>query len=576
MADSDLFPREPKTEIDLPVAPPTVPVQPLPGSRTVIGTKGQTLVPASAAPAAPVAVADQRRIISGIDLIDFGAGGLYPGKFYLVRGAAGIGKTLVALQFIGRGLQLEEPAIMITSQKPEDVILQARSLGFELSEPARRGQLMILNPSSKYFDLIETPADIAAILQELSDYAAEAGAKRLVIDPVYSLIHTGYSGQFTISVTQTLLNALEELPLTTLLTAATDVAPELSQVSHALEDAAFGVVELFADEATGGRVMNLSKLRYASTETLSAHYRIMEGRGLTNYRAEGARDMWDDAEVAPVRRSVLLLGSSADTIRSVRDALGENFTIASESNIGVGVEQARIMRPGLVLITPNRSHGAVAALVDLARTTDSSIAFLSPSANRQSDKILYLRAGADDFITEPFRPAEFRARVDALIRRSGRRLIARDSGLATLTADDIRMLAGEPETTEARRRELLYTRGTTVEFAPELYERIRRSIETMYKMDAEFALFWLKARSDDREINQILARLCREEDILCRNANGEFVIILMGADADGVVGFERRVAVKLGEQMKMCERGFVIGAAGLTAGQLLERAVRGR
>ena len=35
--------------------------------------------------------------------------------------------------------------------------------------------------------------------------------------------------------------------------------------------------------------MRVSKLRYASSDDLSAHYRILNGRGIINYRGEDER-----------------------------------------------------------------------------------------------------------------------------------------------------------------------------------------------------------------------------------------------------------------------------------------------
>src|SRR5690349_6158532 len=52
----------------------------------------------------PSAADSTDRIISGIDLIDFGAGGLLPNHLYVVRGAGGLGKTILGLQFLARGL----------------------------------------------------------------------------------------------------------------------------------------------------------------------------------------------------------------------------------------------------------------------------------------------------------------------------------------------------------------------------------------------------------------------------------------------------------------------------------------
>src|SRR5438128_2556369 len=122
------------------------------------------------------------RLISGIDLLDFGAGGLLPHKIYLVRGGSGVGKTLLGLQYLTRGLELQEPGVLITDQRPANVIAQAHAIGFAIEESVRRGQLAILNPSKRYFQLVESPADVMAIIEELFDYIRQIGARRLVID----------------------------------------------------------------------------------------------------------------------------------------------------------------------------------------------------------------------------------------------------------------------------------------------------------------------------------------------------------------------------------------------------------
>src|SRR5688500_16664604 len=99
------------------------------------------------------------RIISGLDLIDCGAGGLMPNHVYLVNGAGGLGKSILGLQFLTRGREHQEPGILITAQKPEKVITQATAIGFTIEDAVRRNQLSILNPSGRYFDLVEIPAD---------------------------------------------------------------------------------------------------------------------------------------------------------------------------------------------------------------------------------------------------------------------------------------------------------------------------------------------------------------------------------------------------------------------------------
>lgn len=508
---------------------------------------------------APAKTAGCERCISGIDLLDYGAGGLMPNKVYLVKGGGGVGKTLFGLQFLTRGLEHQEPGILISDQKPENILAQARGIGFGIDEAVKRGQLTILNPSNRYFELVESPADVMAIVGELGDLIQKTGARRLVIDPVYTLINTSFSSHFATSITQSLINALEDLPVTTLLVGEED-DPELNAITRQIEHNAFGVVSLTHDAATGGRLMRASNLRYASNDDLTSHYRILNGRGLINYRGEDERTVdvtkpWETSR--ETSRKVLVLGASQETLRRVQESLGTEYEVQSEPDLKTGVERARRERPGLVLVTPSRSVTAIAAILDLAHSSASSIAFLSPNAHRQSERVLYLRAGADDFITEPFSPSELRARVDALIRRSGRRLNLRGSKLHSITPDEMSSLMNAADNqSDPKRGPMLNAKGGKVDFDPEFNDRLQRNVDTVRKLDQPFALYWIKADEKDAGLNRDLAKLCRQEDIVCHNRNGEFVAILTGTDQNGVKGFESRLNEKLGTRLRDTERGF--------------------
>jgi KaiC/GvpD/RAD55 family RecA-like ATPase/DNA-binding response OmpR family regulator len=518
------------------------------------------------------------RIISGIDLLDYGAGGLLPHKVYLVRGGSGVGKSLLGLQYLTRGLELQEPGILITDQKPENVLAQAHAIGFAIEESVRRGQLAILNPSSRYFDLVESPADVMAIVEELADHIKRTGTKRLVIDPVYTLINTSYSAHFALTITQSLINALEDLPVTTILVASDENNPELNPIVRQLEQNAFGVIDLSHDTATNGRLMKLSKLRYANNDNLQAHYRILDGRGLINYRGEGEKvsdvtKAWEDS--GTVSRSVLVLGANPDTILRVRQALGNDYKVEAESDMKAGVERAKRDKPGLILVMPSRSVAAIGTVLDLAQNANSSIAFLSPAGNRSADKVLYLRAGADDFITEPFTPAEFRARVDALVRRSGRRLNMRDTHMGSISPEEMSSLMSAGEASSSRKGPMMQANGEQLALDPEFNERLQRNVETVSKFDQPFALYWIKANDEDQELNRSLAQLCRQEDIVCHNRGGEFVAILTGADQTGVKGFESRLQDKLGNRLdpNRVRRGFSLYQPGESTEGFTQKAM---
>ena len=88
-----------------------------------------------------------------------------------------------------------------------------------------------------------------------------------------------------------------------------------------------------------------------------------------------------------------------------------------------------------------------------------------------------------------------------------------------------------------------------VTFDPEFNDRLKRNISTVSKFDTPFALYWIKSKNDDPKLNKSLSKLCRQEDILCHNRNGEFVALLTGTDENGVRGFESRLSEKLGPSL---------------------------
>ena len=78
-------------------------------------------------------------------------------------------------------------------------------------------------------------------------------------------------------------------------------------------------------------------------------------------------------------------------------------------------------KPDLVLLDvmlPARS--GLDVLGDLRRTSDIPVILVSARAE-EGDRVSGLRLGADDYVTKPFSAAELSARIESLLRRSGRR-----------------------------------------------------------------------------------------------------------------------------------------------------------
>ncbi|MFC8943414.1 response regulator transcription factor [Streptomyces griseoincarnatus] len=59
-------------------------------------------------------------------------------------------------------------------------------------------------------------------------------------------------------------------------------------------------------------------------------------------------------------------------------------------------------------------------VVRLVRTFSDTVVVMLTARVDEADTLMGLEAGADEYVTKPFRPRELRARIDALLRRIGR------------------------------------------------------------------------------------------------------------------------------------------------------------
>ncbi len=95
----------------------------------------------------------------------------------------------------------------------------------------------------------------------------------------------------------------------------------------------------------------------------------------------------------------------------------EGFDVFTACNGLTGLDLARSLKPDLVILDimlPDKDGWQLAK--ELRKDTDIPIIMLS-AKDSESDKILGLNLGGDDYVTKPFSPGEVTARVNAILRR---------------------------------------------------------------------------------------------------------------------------------------------------------------
>jgi circadian clock protein KaiC len=141
----------------------------------------QTLTPIRELPKTPTG-------ISGLDEVT--GGGLPKGRPTLVCGPAGCGKTLLAMEFLVRGItEFHEPGVFVAfEESAPDLIANVASLGFDLAQFEADGQLVIDHVNAVGADLEESGEwDLEGLFLRLGAAIDAIGAKRVVVDTIETL-----------------------------------------------------------------------------------------------------------------------------------------------------------------------------------------------------------------------------------------------------------------------------------------------------------------------------------------------------------------------------------------------------
>jgi len=197
---------------------------------------------------------------------------------------------------------------------------------------------------------------------------------------------------------------------------------------------------------------------------------------------------------------ILLVEDDTTLRESVAVALrGEGYDVVTSADGQDGTEQVDAFRPDLAILDVRLPDGPGG--LDLARTIrargDAPIVFVTALGDLD-DRLAGFEAGGDDYVTKPFSTAELLARVQALLRRSGR-LESQAWQLADLVVDE----AGR---TAVRGGEALDL--TRTEF--DLLITLGRNIGTVVSKSRLLALVWGFESYDENLVEVHISALRRK------------------------------------------------------------------
>jgi two-component system KDP operon response regulator KdpE len=145
---------------------------------------------------------------------------------------------------------------------------------------------------------------------------------------------------------------------------------------------------------------------------------------------------WSTAE--PDFDSALVIDDEPRVRSVIADALRQEFDRVIEAGLGkAGIEAAERERPALVILDLGLPDIEGVAVCRAIRRRSAAPIIVVSARHSESEKVMLLDAGADDYITKPFGTSELRARVRAQIRRV--RAVPVDRGARPLRVGELRV-----------------------------------------------------------------------------------------------------------------------------------------
>ena len=162
---------------------------------------------------------------------------------------------------------------------------------------------------------------------------------------------------------------------------------------------------------------------------------------------------------------ILLIEDDAAIRRGVADALKfAGYQTMEAGNVPEGLDTARTADVDLILldlVLPGAAgQGGLDILKDVRTTRPTLPVIVMTARGEESERVLGLRLGADDYVVKPFGIKELLARVEAVLRRSPQRpvdltTVKFTGGVADLARCEVRLASGQRIELSEKEMELL-------------------------------------------------------------------------------------------------------------------------
>jgi two-component system alkaline phosphatase synthesis response regulator PhoP len=165
-------------------------------------------------------------------------------------------------------------------------------------------------------------------------------------------------------------------------------------------------------------------------------------------------------------KKILVVDDNPDILYMLKTYLTEEgFQVVTASNGQKALHVARDEKPDCIVLDMMMPEMGGEEFIRVYTTESDTPILILTAKVEETDKVLGLELGADDYVTKPFSPRELSARIRALIRRSGKNRLESDIYRAA-------------DVTLDRQGHLVEVAGQSVDLTPSEFELLAMLIST--------------------------------------------------------------------------------------------------
>jgi archaellum biogenesis ATPase FlaH/DNA-binding response OmpR family regulator len=340
-------------------------------------------------------LATTEQVSSGIPALDERLGGLQPGRYYLLTGSPGAGKSSACLHFLAEGLRKGERCAILTQESANDMFAQARFIGQDFMAAAAEDRLVVLQYRLDFSSNYSRVGDPRAVADELIRACGGEAPARLVVDSILPFVQAGGTSSGAVLA---LVSLMDNAATTAFFTVPGDLGDSFyARLYDPLGTGTAGILhfELDADDV---RRLSIRKIRQTPISTEPIRFLVKAGLGIVELD-EGEQGFTSPPEAEPSRR-VALVNSGGRLGGDVYSAFEREYEIDAFTSLR-DVRADDVKWSLMVIVVDAMAADDVVSFVRaIRRKSGMPIVLIAEGEGlRAATRARALRSGVDDFLT---------------------------------------------------------------------------------------------------------------------------------------------------------------------------------